>query len=275
VKEISGGHAIVTGGSSGIGLAVARDLGRRGVKLTLLARGRQRLDSAAAELSAAGCQVGTASVDVADQTAVDQAIQSAVAARGPCDYLVASAGLTQPGYFERLPIEVFRDLMEVNYFGVLHSIRAVLPSMIERRRGSVVGVSSTVGLIGVFGYGAYGPTKFAVRGLLECLRSEATPYGVHVGCAFPPDTETPQLAFEEPLKPEETKAISGAIKPISPERVAAAIVRGIEHERFWITADVQTNLLARGGSLVRGFLASDFDRKVRRVRAHQKAALAR
>ena len=86
--------------------------------------------------------------------------------------------------------------------------------MIERRRGSFVGVSSAAGLVGVFGYTAYAPTKFAVRGFLESLRGELLPYGIHVGCSFPPDTDTPQLEDENRYKPKETKAISGTIKPL-------------------------------------------------------------
>ena len=122
--------------------------------------------------------------------------------------------------------------MDVNYFGMVNVVRAVVPSMIERRRGSIVGVSSAAGLVGVFGYSAYTPTKFAVRGFLETLRAELAPYGIHVGCSFPPDTDTPQLADEEQYKPKETKAISGTIKPLSAERVAANILDGIEKERF-------------------------------------------
>jgi len=257
----------VTGGSSGIGLAVAHELVRRGARVSLVARGEERLEKAATELRAEGAQVATAAVDVADRAAVEASFADLRESQGPCDILVASAGLTYPGYFEQLPLQHFRELMEVNYFGMLHAVRAVTPSMIERRTGSIVGISSTAGLIGVFGYSAYGPTKFAVRGLLESLRSELAPHGVHVGCVFPPDTDTPQLSFEEALKPPETVAISGSIKPISAEQVARATVEGIEKGRFWIMADVQTRLLARFGGLGRDLLSWDFDRRVRRVRA--------
>ena len=256
-------HAIITGGSSGIGLAVARELLQRGARVSLLARNEAQLQAAAAQL---GGKVHTSSADVTDQAKLNAAISGLVSEQGACDILVASAGSTYPGYFERLAIETFRELMEVNYFGMLYSIRAVLPSMMDRGRGSVVGISSTAGLVGVFGYGAYVPTKFAVRGLLETLRSEMRPYGIHVGCVFPPDTETPQLTFEDPLKPPETRAISGSIKPISPLRVAKATVEGIENERFWIMADMQTRLLARFGGLARGAVTWDFDRKIRHVR---------
>ncbi|MBO0746941.1 MAG: SDR family oxidoreductase [Acidimicrobiaceae bacterium] len=257
----------MTGGSSGIGLAIAQELVRRGPRVSLVARGQERLESAAAELEAAGAQVAVAAVDVADFAALESSFAELTERQGPCDMLVASAGLTYPGYFMHLGSERFRELMEVNYFGVLHAVRAVTPSMTERRSGSIVGISSTAGLIGVFGYSAYGPTKFAVRGLFETLRVELAPYGIHVGCVFPPDTETPQLSFEEPLKPAETRAISGSIRPIPAERVARATLEGIEKGKFWIMADVQTRLLARFGGLGRDLLSWDFDRRVRRVRS--------
>jgi 3-dehydrosphinganine reductase len=234
--------------------------------VSLFARGPDRLKQAAANLAARGyTQVQSRAVDVADEAALQRAIGEVTDEQGPCDVLVASAGLTYPGYFDELPDEQFRQLMEVNYFGLLYAIRAVAPSMVARQQGSIVGVSSAAGLIGVFGYSAYVPTKYAVRGLLETLRAEMVPHGIHVGCVFPPDTDTAQLAFEEPLKPAETKAITGAIKPISAERVARATVEGIEAGRFWITADVQTRLLARFGGLGREVLARDFDRKARRA----------
>ena len=109
----------------------------------------------------------------------------------------------------------------VNTCAVRVSARAVVPSMIERRAGSFVGVSSAAGLLGVFGYTAYSPTKFAVRGFLESLRSELLPHGIHVGCSFPPDTDTPQLTDENRYKPKETRAIGGTIKPLSAEQVIA------------------------------------------------------
>src|SRR6059058_1212510 len=241
--ELSGAHAIITGGSSGIGRAVAGRLAGRGARVSLLARRQQLLDEAAADLTAAGYEVRVRSVDVTDRDAVFAAVGEVTSEAGPCDVLVTSAGSVLPGYFGELPDEVFRETMEVDYFGTLWPIRAVLPAMVERRRGSVIGVSSGAGLVGVFGYSAYSPAKFAVRGLLEVLRCEVAPYGVHVGCVVPPDTDTPQLAYENRFKPPETAAISGAIKPISADRVAASIVAGIDKERFLIASDPQTRLL--------------------------------
>src|SRR5690349_1740788 len=145
--------------------------------------------------------------------------------------------------------------------------RSVRSTCSGARRGSIVGVSSAAGLIGVFGYTAYAPTKFAVRGFLESLRGELKPYGIHVGCSFPPDTDTPQLADENRYKPKETKAISGTIKPLSAERVARSIVDGIEKERFAIVADVQTRGLAKIAGVAPSVVSGVMDRQVRKAQA--------
>ena len=180
--------------------------------------------------------------------------------------LITSAGSSHPGYFEQLDDAVFRDQMEVDYFGTLHAVRAVVPSMIERRRGHVVTISSTAGLIGVFGYTAYAPAKFAVRGLTETLRPELAPYGIVVACVYPPDTRTPGFDAENALKPPETERISAAIKPREADVVAQAIVTGIEKDRLVITADVQTAALARAGGLLGPYVRHTMDRQVRKVR---------
>ena len=87
--------------------------------------------------------------------------------------------------------------MELNYFGTLYPVRAVVPSMIERRQGHLMLVSSAAGIVGVYGYSAYAPAKFAVRGLAETLRAELKPHGIVVGCAYPPDIDTPGLEAED------------------------------------------------------------------------------
>jgi 3-dehydrosphinganine reductase len=267
MANFAGLHAIVTGGSSGIGRATAMGLAQRGAHVSLLARGQERLDETAAAIAAEGGTAATAAVDVSDAAEMTKAIEHLAAQHGPCDILVTSAGIARPGYFEQLDLDIFRDQMEVNYFGTLNAVRVVVPSMIDRRRGSIVTVSSAAGLVGIFGYTAYTPTKYAVRGFSESLRAELAPYGIHVGCVFPPDVDTPQLEEENRYKPAETKAISGTVKPLSAERVADVIIAGIEKQRFWIIPDATTKLLARAGGLLRGVLTSSFDRKVKKVRS--------
>src|SRR5215218_2236663 len=264
--ELREAHVIVTGGSSGIGLATGRLLAARGATVSLLARGQDRLESAAEELRAGGATIHARAVDVAEQAALSAAFDELAAAAGPCDVLVSCAGLARPGRFLELPDEVFRQMIEVDYFGTLYAMRAVAPGMVERGRGSLVAVSSAAGLLGVYGYSAYGPAKFAVRGLMESLRAELEPHGLHVGVVYPPDVDTPQLAEEDQWKPAETRAITGTIKPLTAEAVATAIVAGIERRRFVICPDLGTRALSRLGGLVAPVLNWSFDRKAAAAR---------
>ena len=267
MPKLQGAHVLITGGSSGIGLATAHLAIERGARVSLIARRADVLDEAAVALRAAGGKVAVAATDVADAAQVDLAIGTLTAALGPVDVAICSAGQARPGYFQELDPALFREMMDVNYFGTVNVVRAVVPSMIERRAGSIVGVSSAAGLVGVFGYTAYAPTKFAVRGFLESLRGELLPHGIHVGCSFPPDTDTPQLADENRYKPRETKAISGTIKPLSAERVAKSIIEGIEKERFAIVPDISTRGLAKLAGLAPGLVTRVMDRAVRKSRA--------
>lgn len=265
MTSLSGAHVIVTGGSEGIGLETAREAVRRGARLSLIARRVDVLERAAADLGAPGADIAIASADVADVGATDAAIGRVVAQHGPVDVLVANAGYSLPGRFVDLPAEEFRREMEVNYLGAVHAIRSVTPSMIERGHGHVVVVSSTAGLMGVYGYSAYSPTKFALRGLAETLRAELGPLGIRVSIAFPPDTATPGFDRENQTKPAETEKISSTIKPITAERMAAAIVGGVEADRLWITADPLTATLVRGVGVLHPLLRGLQDRDVRSV----------
>lgn len=267
--DLARAHVVVTGGSSGIGRAFTRRVVAAGSRVSVLALDDADLTETDRDLAALGATYAVEPVDVTDRPAVEKAIAASEAALGPCDVLLTCAGIAHPGYFERLDDDVFRRTMEVDYFGTLYALRAVLPGMMARRRGSAVGISSAAGLVGIFGYTPYAPAKFAVRGLLEALRCEAAPYGVHVGCVCPPDTDTPQLAYENRFKPPETRAISGQVRTRSADEVAAAIVRGIEARRFLITVDWQTRLLARTAGLLAGTYQAAFDRSVRRARDAQ------
>lgn len=265
---MDGAHAVVTGGSSGIGEAVAAQLIGRGAQVTLLARTESRLGEAAERIRASGAApaaVGTVPVDVSDREAVAEAFAQTRSERGEVDLLITSAGITRPGRFTDLDDDVFTSMIDVDYLGTLWPIREVVPSMVQRGSGSIVTVSSAAALVGIYGYSAYGAAKFAVRGLTESLRTELAPHDVHVGCAYPADVDTPMLADEEQFKPAETTAIAGAIKPVSSEQVARAILRGIAQGSAEIYAEPQTRALARTVATVPSVFRALFDQRVKGV----------
>lgn len=266
-------HVIVTGGSSGIGKETARCYYRTGANVTLIARRQEALDLARNDLLAAPQSakndVLTLSADVSDAESIQQAIAKAVARFGAPDILINSAGIAHPGYFENLQIESFHDHMAVNYFGTLNAIKAVLPIQLARGRGQIVLVSSGAALMGIFGYTAYGASKFAVRGLAEALRSELRPKGIGVTIIYPPDTDTPQLIVENKTKPPETKMISGSTKIWSAERVAEKIVCGVAKRRFVVAPGWEMLVLAKFHSVLRPVLDYYFDRRITKMQANE------
>jgi 3-dehydrosphinganine reductase len=262
-------HAIVTGGSSGIGKAVAKMLAARGAAVTIMARRPDVLKAAAAEIETAGgagARILAIPVDVSDRAAVNAAIGRAEAELGPCDLLVTSAGIAHPGYFSDLPDAIFDQTMAINYFGTLHPIRAVAPGMRQRKGGRIVLISSGAGIVGIFGYSAYSPSKFALRGLAEVLRAELSSDGIAVSIVYPPDTDTPQLEEENRIKPAETRAIAGGARILSAEQVASDIVSGVEKGKFIIAPGWEMALLYRLHSLVQPLLNWHFDGVARRNR---------
>lgn len=260
-------HAIVTGGTSGIGLAAARRLALSGAHVSLLAV--DGIDHGLAVLRTPpqrpGQQLDAVRVDVTDAAAVRGAAGALAARHGACDLLLAAAGGAAPGLLDQLDEAVFRTQMELNYFGALHAILAVLPGMVEGGGGRVVLVSSTLGLTGGFGYAAYSPAKFAVRGLAEALRSELRPQGILVSCAVPAATDTPGYAREQRTKSERQRRTVPPGRLLTPEQVAAAIVDGARRGRFLITADRRTRTMVRLSGVLAPLLRARLDRAVDRV----------
>lgn len=238
MNDWRGKHVAVTGGSSGIGLATAELLAARGADVTILARDRGRLEAAceavASRKASSAQSVRWVSGDVATAEGAENAFARVTdGGARPVDVLISCAGVIIPGYFESMPVEAFEECMD-SWRGCVHAARAVVPSMIERRTGHIVNVSSVAGFMGIFGYTAYSSAKYAVMGFSEALRSELLPHGVRVSVVCPPDTDTPGLAFEKSLRPPETDRVAGGIAAIAPALVAEAIVRGVERGRYLI-----------------------------------------
>ena len=263
-------RVIITGGSSGIGKATAKLLAQQGADIAIIARDRLRLNAAQQEIAAAKIiptqKIVTLVADVAQKTEITEAITKAIAHLGTPDLLITAAGIAYPGYFLDIPLEVFEQTMQINYFGSLYRVRAVLPAMIQQQRGHIVFIASGAGLVGIYGYSAYSPSKFALRGLGESLRGELRPQGIKVSVVYPPDTDTPQLAAESKTKPPETKQITGTAKIWSAEAVAKSIIRGIDKQQIAIAPGWEMNFLNKFHSLLMPVLNRYFDRIIDRVR---------
>lgn len=241
--------ALITGGSSGIGLALAKKYAQQGYDVGVLARDLPKLENAQQEIVAESTQKGqkisTLSCDITNYEDLSQKLRAWVNEFGIPDLVINSAGVAYPGYFQELDLEIFHWLMDVNYFGTLNVIKYLTPDMIQRGSGTLVNISSQAGFVGVFGYSAYGASKYALRGMTDVLRSEMKPLGIKVHIVFPPDTQTPQLEFEENLKPYETRALAGASSILSADQVAEAVMKGVSKGKYVIIPGFEGKLLYR------------------------------
>jgi 3-dehydrosphinganine reductase len=239
-------RVLITGGSSGIGLALARQLSASGSHVCILARREELLQSALSQISGVRInpdqQFGSLAVDVSDHQRVDQVVGAYITANGAPDILINSAGVVQPGLFQDLSPQDFEWNMNINFYGTVNVTRAVIKPMIARGSGAVVNISSMAGFLGAYGYTAYGATKYAVRGFSDALRAEMKPLGINVHLAFPPDTDTPQLEYDNAHKPYVTKELSGAAKAMTADAVAGAILKGVASRRYIITPGFETTL---------------------------------
>lgn len=269
-------HVIVTGGSSGIGLAVAKLYASRGERISLLARHPGRLEQAQAEIASLpgidSSRIQIASVDVASAAQVSLAIESCETSFGPCDILIASAGIVEPGAFDVMPASVFDEQIATNLLGTANVVRAVYKGMKSRRVGKIMMISSGAALIGIFGYTAYCASKSALGGFAEALSAEAGACGVRVSICFPPDTLTPQYRREIAMRPAEAEILMGSVKPWSAETVAARIVRGVDRGRAKIHFGFSLVMLAYFGPVIKPSLMWWFSRKTRKIVGKETSA---
>lgn len=269
-RDFHNQHAIVTGGSSGIGKATAKLLFSLGANVSLIARRPEKLAAALTEIETVRRFENQTAIaleaDVAARSSIETALKTALERLGVPDLFIASAGIAHPGYFPDLPVEIFEQTMAINYFGSLYCLKALVPVMAKNGKGHVVLISSGAGLIGIYGYTPYCPSKFAIRGLAESLRGELRVLGIGISIVYPPDTDTPQLVAENRTKPPETQHITGTAQMWSAEDVARAIVRGIRTQSFIITPGREMSLLARFHSLLFPLLQRYFDSLVDKTR---------
>jgi len=232
-----GSIIVITGGSSGLGKALAQRLVERGAYLALIARDKNKLVRVKDELSAiciAGQKIEIFPCDVTDYDATEKALSTIADTFGLPDILINSAGILREGYFEKLPLSTFREVMDINYFGVLNCTKAMIPFFKKKGLGRIVNISSLGGKIGTFGYTAYCSSKFAIVGLTDTLRAELKPLNIKFHLVCPGEFESPMVDDLNTYRTIENRVVTHTVPALSLDVVADEVIRGIQKDRYLI-----------------------------------------
>ncbi len=221
---------IITGGSSGLGKALAERFLQQKAQVVIIARNKEKLERAKNELAELGktnLKPHAFACDVTDYQAAKNLFDEIVDTLGAPDILIGNAGIIKEGYFDQLPIHAFSEVMAVNYFGVLNCAKAITPHFIQAGGGRIVNICSMAGKMGSFGYSAYCSSKFAVMGLTETLRIELKPHNVKVQIACPGEFDSPMVEELNRYRTNENKMVTQTVPVLSLEAVADAVMKGI------------------------------------------------
>ena len=218
---------VVTGGSRGIGLAIATAARARGARVGLIARSSGDLDRAVSRLGGpTGGRIAAAVADVSSRDELESALTELESGIGPIDILVNNAGTGAYGQFGQSELDSLERALSVNYLGTVYGTRAVLPGMVERRRGHIVNIASVAGRVATPGETAYSASKFAVVGFTQCLAMELRGSGVGVTMILPGPVD---LTGYFPA--DETYERSFPPK-VPADRVAEATLRAVERNQL-------------------------------------------
>jgi NAD(P)-dependent dehydrogenase (short-subunit alcohol dehydrogenase family) len=233
--------ALVTGTSSGIGLATAVTLARGGHKVIATMRNVDGAGELRSIILAEGLPISVAALNVDDDGSVSDAVDRALVENGRIDVLVNNAGVGGGGSVEEAPMEVFLQVMETNFFGGLRCIKAVIPSMRERRSGCIVNVSSVAGRTASAGMAPYAASKWAFEALSECLAQEMKAFHIRVAIVEPGVIATPIFGKVRPgpkdspyphLRRHEARFNASQTKASSPY-VVGELIRQIVEGDSW------------------------------------------
>ena len=231
---------LITGASQGIGKATALLFANKGYDLVLAARQSDRLEAAGEEIKNLGRQALTVPTDVRDPQQVKTLVDKALEHYGAIDVLINNAGIYASGSIENFSLDDWHQLIDLNLWGYIHTINALLPHMIERGTGTIVNLSSIGGKVPVPYLAPYNTTKFAVTGLTEAMHSELKPKGIHV-CGIYPNLINSNFMERALFRGKDAEDAGARRKQLEqvlsvpvvekPEDVAKAIWEGVKHQR--------------------------------------------
>jgi short-subunit dehydrogenase len=261
-------NIFITGGTSGIGLACAKQFANLGANTMIFSRNQHHFEKAKKEIKGIkqddSVRLAHMPLDVSDNDMTVNVMEEAVKKNGPPDILINCAGRALPNYFEDITYKQFEDTIKINLFGTRNTIAALLPHM-KKKGGHIINVSSIAGFTGVFGYTDYAASKFGVIGFSESLRSELKKYRIQVSVLCPPDTDTPGLKAENATKPEETRVVAENGGLLTPDYVAKAMIKGIGKTNFIIVPGFMGKVTYMAKRFVPGVVEKIMDRAVKKV----------
>jgi 3-dehydrosphinganine reductase len=257
----------ITGGSSGIGLGLARHYASAGNDLVLLARDQSKLDaavSACRDLAVnAGQVIAAVSLDITAYDKLAMRMDSVVFDYGSPDLLILSAGIAGNKIFLDTSAAEFDRMVDINLAGSREVARTLLPAMLQRGSGQIAFVSSIAGLMGIYGYSAYSASKFAVTGLSQALRQELAGTGVSVHLVCPPEVNTPMIQAESLAAVPQTRFLKDLVGTLEPDVVARKIARGIDRRKALIVPGVRAGLMVWTSRHFPGLFAWSSERLLR------------
>ncbi|MCW8399466.1 SDR family NAD(P)-dependent oxidoreductase [Legionella sp. PATHC038] len=223
---------IIVGGSSGIGLCLAQELITGVDALCLIARNNEKLVQAKEFLQKKqkNAAIYCFSADIANQQEIENALSEAITVMQGVDMLMVTAGIARPGLAVELDVAHYQTAINTNYLGSIYCVHYCLPFLQKNSCAKILLTSSVAGLLAIYGYSPYGPSKSALSMYGQILQQELTRSSVSLSLLYPPDTDTEQLHYEMQFKPEVTKIITGTAGLWKPEHVAQYTLKKLKHD---------------------------------------------